>query len=104
MVIVFDAQVAETPAGRLVGVPIPVAPVVAMVMGVKAVLIQRVGFDEGLPAVLFGLTVTVVVPAALVQPLTVAVTLYVPAIAVVAEELTVGFWLVEVKPLGPVQE
>ena len=37
MVIVFDAHAAVTPAGKLVGVPIPVAPVVVCVMFVKAV-------------------------------------------------------------------
>ena len=67
MVMVFDAQAADTPEGRPVGVPIPVAPVVAMVMlGDKAALIQRVGFDEGLPAVFVGLTV--MVPVALTEP------------------------------------
>jgi len=44
----------------------PVAPVVAIVMAVKEVLIQRVGLDEGVPAVLFGFTV--MVPVALTDP------------------------------------
>ena len=58
MVITLAAQIALTPAGKPVGAPIPVAPVVAMViLGVIAVLIHKVGFDEGAPAVLFGLTV-----------------------------------------------
>src|SRR5882757_6093317 len=48
-----------------------------------------------------GLTVTVVVPAAEVQPLTVMVTEYVPASAVVALE-RVGFCSADVKPFGPV--
>jgi len=48
-----------------------------------------------------GLTTTLVVPAAEVQPLTVMVTEYVPASAVVAPE-RVGFWSEEVKPFGPV--
>ena len=48
-------------------------------------------------------TTTLVVPAAEVQPLTVTVTLYVPASAVVAL-LRVGFCSAEVKPLGPVHE
>jgi DUF971 family protein len=48
------------------------------------------------------LTTTLVVPAAEVQPLTVIVTEYVPASAVVAL-LRVGFWSAEVKPFGPVQ-
>src|ERR1044071_5619977 len=46
-------------------------------------------------------TTTLVVPAAEVQPLTVIVTEYVPASAVVALE-RVGFCAVEVKPFGPV--
>src|SRR6266567_3934136 len=49
-----------------------------------------------------GLTVTPVVPAAEVQPLTVTVTEYVPASAVVAFA-RVGFCCEEVKPFGPVQ-
>src|SRR5947207_2898636 len=48
-----------------------------------------------------GLTVTLVVPAAEAQPLTVTVTEYVPASAVVAFE-RVGFCCAEVKPFGPV--
>src|SRR3954464_3113656 len=47
------------------------------------------------------LTTTLVVPAALVQPLTVIVTEYVPASAVVAV-VRVGFCCVDVKPFGPV--
>ena len=43
MVRVLDAHTAVTPAGRPVGVPIPVAPVVVLVMFVKAVLIHSVG-------------------------------------------------------------
>ena len=46
-------------------------------------------------------TITGVVPAAEVQPLTVIVTEYVPASAGVALE-RVGFWSAEVKPFGPV--
>src|SRR5689334_13040715 len=48
-----------------------------------------------------GLTTTLVVPAAEVQPLTVTVTEYVPASAVVAFA-RVGFCSAEVKPFGPV--
>ena len=44
--IVFDAQVAVTPAGRPVAVPMPVAPVVVCVIAVRAVLMQRVGAEE----------------------------------------------------------
>jgi hypothetical protein len=47
-------------------------------------------------------TVALVEPAELVHPLTVAVTSYVPAIAVVALLLTVGFCDEEVNPFGPV--
>ena len=70
MVMVFDPQVSDTPAGKP-SVPelppeIPVAPVVAIVILVKAVLIQRVGVEDGLPAVLAG--VTVIVPVALTVP------------------------------------
>src|SRR5438477_1868562 len=46
-------------------------------------------------------TTTFVVPAAEVQPLTVTVTEYVPASAVVTFA-RVGFWAEEVKPFGPV--
>jgi hypothetical protein len=49
------------------------------------------------------LTTTFVVPAAEVQPLTVMVTEYVPASAVVAAA-RVGFCADEVKPFGPVHE
>src|SRR5438270_533455 len=49
------------------------------------------------------LTTTFVVPAAEAQPLTVMVTEYVPASAVVALE-RVGFCCAEVKPFGPVHE
>ena len=48
MVIKFADQDAETPGGNPVGVPIPVAPVVAWVIGVKAVFTHSVGvFDAG---------------------------------------------------------
>ena len=49
------------------------------------------------------LTTTFVVPAVDVQPLTVIVTEYVPASAVVALE-RVGFCSDDVKPFGPVHE
>lgn len=66
MVIVFDAHTAVTPAGKPLAVPIPVAPVVAMVILVSPVLMHSVGVEDGVPAVLFGLTVTVTEPP--VQP------------------------------------
>ena len=68
IVITLAAQAAVTPAGKPVGAPIPVAPVVAIVMFVKRVLIHRVGVDEGAPAVLFGITVIVPVAFTLPQP------------------------------------
>jgi hypothetical protein len=73
------AHAAETPAGNPVAVPMPVAPVVAIVMFVRTVLIHNVGVDEGLPAVFKGVTVKLLllvpVPAELV-------TLIVPVVAV----------------------
>jgi hypothetical protein len=48
------------------------------------------------------LTVTTVVPAAEVQPPSVAVTLYVPEAAVVGLA-SVGFCALEVNPFGPLQ-
>jgi hypothetical protein len=66
IVIVFDAQVAVTPAGRPVADPIPVAVVVVCVIAVNAVLMHSVGVEEAVPTVLFG--VTVIVPVALMLP------------------------------------
>ena len=67
IVIVSDAQVAVTPAGSPVGVPMPVAPVVVCVMAAgKAVLIQSVGVVVGEVTVLS--EVTVIVPVALNVP------------------------------------
>jgi hypothetical protein len=67
MVIVFAFHVAVTPAGRLTGAPIPVAPVVVCVIaGLIAVLIHNVGDDDAALTVLFG--VTVIVPVALTVP------------------------------------
>ena len=51
MVSTLEAQDGVTPAGRPVGVPIPVAPVVVRVMLVSAVLMQSVGLLEAVPAV-----------------------------------------------------
>jgi hypothetical protein len=50
-----------------------------------------------------GFTTTEVVPAGPVQPATVAVTEYVPELAVVAPPM-VGFCNEEVKPFGPFHE
>ncbi len=66
MVMVFDAKAAVTPAGNPVAAPIPVAPVVVWVIGVKALLIHNVGVADATPAVL--LAVTVIVPVAFTVP------------------------------------
>ena len=67
IVIVLLLQLAVTPVGRPVEIPIPVAPVVEIViLGESAVLIQRVGFVEGAAAV-FDAT-TVIVPDAFTTP------------------------------------
>ena len=63
-VMVFAAQVAVTPAGKPVAVPMPVAPVVACVL-VIAVPIHKVVFAT-VAAVLFG--VTSIVPVAFTVP------------------------------------
>ena len=72
MVMMLADQTAETPAGKP-SVPelppdMPVAPVVAMVILPSAVLIHSVGVDDGLPAVLAGVTVIVPVALTLLQP------------------------------------
>ena len=59
IVITLPAHEAVTPAGSPVGVPMPVAPVVAMVIGVSAVFMQSVGVDDGVPAVLVGVMLIV---------------------------------------------
>ena len=66
MVIVLEAKAAVTPVGNPVAAPIPVAPVVAWVILVKAVLMQSVGALEAAPTVLF--IVTVIVPVAVNDP------------------------------------
>ena len=66
IVITLAAHAAVTPVGKPVAAPIPVAPVVACVIFVKAVLIQSVGVLDAVPAVLFG--VTVIVPVAFILP------------------------------------
>ena len=67
IVIVLLAQAALTPAGNPVAVPMPVAPVVACVILVNAVLIHSVGVLDAAPAVLAGVGVTVIVPVALTE-------------------------------------
>ena len=66
MVITLAAQEALTPAGSPTAAPMSVAPVVAIVIGVSAVLIHSDGFDDGAPAVLSG--VTSIVPVAVIMP------------------------------------
>jgi hypothetical protein len=109
MVMVFAAQDAETPAGNPLApdtplLEIPVAPVVVWVIAVSGVFMQSVGAADAALAVLLEDTVTAVVPLGLGQPLTVATTVYVPAMAEVAEAETVGFCTEDEKPFGPVQE
>ena len=73
-------------------------------VGVKSAIVPPAQYGPPLVAVGvagMALTTTFVVPAAEVQPLTLIVTEYVPASAVVAL-LRVGFWSAEVKPFGPV--
>ncbi len=62
IVIVLLLNVAVTPVGKPVTVPMPAAPVVAIVTGVKGSLIQSVGLAEGAAAVLAA--VTLIVPVA----------------------------------------
>ena len=71
MVIVLDANVADTPAGKpfapvTPSFAIPVAPVVVCVIAVNAVLIHNVGDDEAALTVLLG--VTIIVPVAFTVP------------------------------------
>ena len=63
IVMVLAAQAADTPVGKPVAVPIPVAPVVVCVMGVNAVLIHKVGVLEAAPD-----PFTVMVPVAFTLP------------------------------------
>ena len=64
MVIVLEDHAADTPVGKPVAVPIPVAPVVVWVIAVRAVLIHKVGVEEAVPTVFAA--VTVIVPVALI--------------------------------------
>jgi hypothetical protein len=63
IVIIFDAHVAETPAGKPFApdtplFDIPVAPVVVMVtFGDNTELMHNVGVEDGVPAVFKGVTV-----------------------------------------------
>ncbi len=62
----FAAQAAVTPAGKPVGAPMPVAPVVVCVIAVKAVFTHNEGVEDGAVAVL--LVVTLIVPVAFTVP------------------------------------
>jgi hypothetical protein len=53
MVIKLFTHKAVTPVGSPAAIPMPVAPVVVNVIGVSAVLMQSVGFEDGPTAVLF---------------------------------------------------
>jgi hypothetical protein len=71
MVMVLDAHEADTPAGKPFApdtplFDMPVAPVVAIVMLVNAVLMHKVGEEDGVPAVFAA--VTEIVPVALTVP------------------------------------
>ena len=50
IVITLADHTAVKPAGKPVAVPIPVAPVVAIVIVVKTVFTGSVGLDDGVPA------------------------------------------------------
>ena len=66
IVISSDDQDALTPDGKPVAEPIPVAPVVAWVISVNAVLIHNVGVLDAEPTVLFA--VPFIVPVAFTLP------------------------------------
>lgn len=79
-----------------------VAPATAVVVRFNVCPMQIGPFDAGVGAAGIGFTITVVVPAVLVQPFTVTVTEYVPASAAVATGI-VGFCADDVNVFGPVQ-
>ena len=66
MVITLASHAADTPAGKPVGDPIPVALVVAWVISVRAVFIHGVGVEDAAAAIISA--VTVIVPVALTEP------------------------------------
>ena len=68
IVITLLAQTAVTPAGNPVAVPMPVAPVVVIVIFVKAVFTVNVGLDDAVPAVFGVHAETVIVPVAFTLP------------------------------------
>ena len=68
MRIVSELNVALTPVGKPVAVPMPVAPVVVCVMVANEVLIHNVGVDDAALVVLSGVTVIVPVADTVPQP------------------------------------
>ena len=66
MRMVSELNVALTPEGKPVAVPMPVAPVVVCVMVVRALLIQIVGVDDA--ALVVFVCMTVIVPVAFILP------------------------------------
>jgi len=67
MVMVLPAHTADTPAGRFVGVPMPVARVVVWVISVSGVFTQRLGLADAADTVLAA--PTVIVPVASTVPI-----------------------------------
>ena len=68
MVIVLPDHEADTPVGKPVAAPIPVAPVVVCVIAVIAVLIHTGNELEAVETVLFGSTIIVPVAFTVLQP------------------------------------
>jgi hypothetical protein len=68
MVIVLEAQMAVTPAGRPVAVPMPDAPVVTCVIFVKEVWTHKDGMEEATLTVFPDVTVILPVALTLSQP------------------------------------
>ena len=68
MRMVSELNVALTPEGKPVAVPMPVAPVVVCVMVANEVLIHKVGVDDAALVVLSGVTVIVPVADTVPQP------------------------------------
>lgn len=69
IVIVLEVKFAFNPGGKSIGVPIPVAPVVVMViLDGRATPEQTEGLEDGAPAVLFEFIVTAALPSAPQQP------------------------------------
>ena len=100
MVIVLVAHAAVTPAGKPVAVPIPVAPVVATVILVKAVLIHKVGELDAVAAVLtFTVKVSVPVP---VTPFIVTATVPVVPVPITATICEAVFVVIEVTAVPPI--